>query len=109
DLRVLLDAPLRELAGARLDRDLVDRADPGQPLLERQLEAGRKGGGLRHGSSLVPVAGPTPVAALVPVDDTKILPNADEAGARPSYPGLTPLVGSGKEEQPMNVNVGAPA
>jgi alkyl hydroperoxide reductase subunit AhpC len=43
------------------------------------------------------------------VDDTKIVPAADEAPVLPSYPRWTPLVGSGKEEQPMNVNVGAPA
>ena len=34
--------------GALLDRDLVDRADARQPLLERQLEPARKYGRLRH-------------------------------------------------------------
>ena len=48
-LRLALDRALRELARASLDGDLVDRADPRQPRLERQLEPARKCGRLRHG------------------------------------------------------------
>ena len=39
---VLLDRALRELAGARLERDRVDRADPRQPQVERKLEITRE-------------------------------------------------------------------
>ena len=56
-----LDAALRELGGARLDADLVDRADPRQPLLQRQLEPGRQRGRLRHAAS-VALAGRGPSA-----------------------------------------------
>ena len=59
DLRLLLDAALRQLARARLDRDLVDRADPRQPLLQRQLEPGGKCRRLRHAPSLAASREPT--------------------------------------------------
>ena len=54
ELRLPLDAALGELRGALLDADLVDRADPRQPLLQRQLESGRQGGRLRHRASVAP-------------------------------------------------------
>ena len=38
----LLDRALRELAGARLERDRVDGADPRQPQIERQLDVERE-------------------------------------------------------------------
>ena len=47
-LRLLLDRPLRKLAGTRLERDGVDRADPRQPRLQRKLEATRECRCLRH-------------------------------------------------------------
>ena len=48
ELRPLLDRPLRELAGPRLERDRVDGADARQPQIERKLEVARKQLGLRH-------------------------------------------------------------
>ena len=62
DLRLLLDAALRERGGALLERDLVDRPDPRQPRLERKLEAGRERGGLRHGAECSPGAAASRVA-----------------------------------------------
>ena len=48
-----LDRALRERRRALLERDRVDRADPRQPCLERQLEPGRQCGSLGHELSLV--------------------------------------------------------
>ena len=50
--RLALDRALRKRGRALLERNLVDRADPGQPRLERELEAGGQSGCLRHGRSL---------------------------------------------------------
>ena len=49
--------------GALLDGDLVDRADPRKPRLERQLETARQCGCLSHGRSVAPrllVVAPSP-------------------------------------------------
>ena len=48
ELRTLLDRALGELAGPGLERDRVDRADPGEPEIERKLEVARKELCLRH-------------------------------------------------------------
>ncbi len=47
-LRALLDRSFRELPGAGLERDRVDRTDTGQPEVERKLELARQEVGGRH-------------------------------------------------------------
>ena len=48
ELCALLDRPLRELAGTRLERDRVHRADPRQAQIERELDVEREKLCLRH-------------------------------------------------------------
>ena len=48
ELRALLDRAFRELAGAGLERNGIDGADPRQAEIERQLEVAREKLSLRH-------------------------------------------------------------
>ena len=54
ELGAALDRALRELAGAGLERDRVDSADPRQAEVERELDIEREQLGLRHLPSLDP-------------------------------------------------------
>src|SRR5207302_10139640 len=83
ELCVLLDRALRQLTRARLNRDLVDRADPRQARLEGQLEPARQCGCLSHTSSLALGT----FSAFLEGDESPLLAAYDAGLVRPRLAG----------------------